>query len=304
MFAQSTPSIKNEPLLARHARWVHSVCGKYFRQWFMRGFNQTHAVEILTPAHVRRSMDVAQIGGADLTRQLAMEDMRRSIHNVYVGRASTVLVCAAIVMVAGTLAAYGLVWNDLAKWKQFYVSERFGTAVAPTSPVDKAKAVLVEQKGRLARFQQYRKEKAAAEAPQGGASSETAQPTRTEEVVEKLSAWARIKAAIWKDKAKQIQNDYRKANDLPEKNGLNDAAPTVLFASASTQDGVQIDPNRLQDAQQKIYDKAQELARKRGENIQKWIKRFQDNPPPSPMPAPHPQKGQGQSSVSVQTDFA
>jgi hypothetical protein len=122
--------------------------------------------------------------------------------------------------------------------------------------------------------------------------------------VEKLSAWARIKAAIWKDKAKEIQDDYRKANDLPEKNGLNDVAPPVQFASASTQDGVQIDPNRLQDAQQKIYDKAQELARKRGENIQKWIKRFQDNPPPSPMPAPHPQKGQGQSSVSVQTDFA
>ncbi len=81
MLADKDSSIINEPLLARHARYMHTLARKAFRTKHMQDFNQVQAAAVLRSAHERRATDVKSLGGPELMRDIAMEDIRRSIHN-------------------------------------------------------------------------------------------------------------------------------------------------------------------------------------------------------------------------------
>ena len=52
MFAPKDPTNRNEPLLARHARWVHQKDRKAFRLTHLKGMNPEHAVAVLGRQHV------------------------------------------------------------------------------------------------------------------------------------------------------------------------------------------------------------------------------------------------------------
>lgn len=101
MLAAKDITNRNEPLLARHARWVHQKHRRAFRLAHLKGMHPEQAVAVLKPTHERRAREVGNESSADILNDLAIEDMRRAIHQAYLARCTKVLMLAAAIAVAG-----------------------------------------------------------------------------------------------------------------------------------------------------------------------------------------------------------
>lgn len=112
MLADKQSALVNEPLLSRHARYMHALAQRAVRATFMKDFDPVVAADILTPAHKRRALDVTSMPRSELTREIAIEEMRRDINIAFANRVSKVLMATAIGIAVVTFLAYGLLWAN------------------------------------------------------------------------------------------------------------------------------------------------------------------------------------------------
>lgn len=240
MLADKDSSIINEPLLARHARYMHTLARKAFRTKHMRDFNQVQAAAVLRSAHERRATDVKSLGGPELMRDIAMEDIRRSIHNTYVSRCSVVLVVAFLVALFGSYSAYSWAWNNSDDLKTKFAQLRgYEQPEEPKTLRAKAASKLSQAKSA-----------------------------------------AQEKYESWKDKnpGKDPLESIRRWGNSAQPGGISNRVSFKFLSQAqspskegrqSKKDGLEIDPNNREEAFRKVYAKAVELAQKRAELFKK-----------------------------------
>jgi len=129
---------RNEPLLSRHARAVHQRDRKAFRLALLGKMNQVHAVGILESLHERRSRALGNESSADILNDLAIEDMRRGIHQVFLARATWMLMAAAAAAFVGTYFAATTLWQHTDDMTRVYISARGLPNASAVSVVEQA----------------------------------------------------------------------------------------------------------------------------------------------------------------------
>ena len=129
---------RNEPWLSRHARAVHQLARKVFRLAFLGKMNQVHAAGILEPLHERRSRALGNESSADILNDLAIEDMRRGIHQVFLATAVWVLMVAAAVAFVGDYFGAAALWHHTDDMTRIYVSARGLPKASAVSVVEQA----------------------------------------------------------------------------------------------------------------------------------------------------------------------
>lgn len=226
MFAAKDNSILNEPLLARHARFMHDLASKRFREKSMSEFDQAHAAAVLRPSHVRRAMDVESAPKGAVIRELFIEEMRRQINLVLVGRFSKMMVLVYIGLVATVIAVYGVLWPQTEAMRVAYVQDRgyqtltkgqavvgaVKTKAGDAKEVAKDKAAATREK--LGAYMKARSERKAAES--GEEPPQTMQPTKAEGAKERIGAWLKSKSEQAKAAKKEFDQAGKKEGQEPE----------------------------------------------------------------------------------------
>lgn len=226
MFAYKDNSIPNEPLLARHARFMHGLASRRFRERTMGEFDQAHAAAVLRPSHVRRAMDVESAPKGAVIRELFIEEMRRQINMILVGRFSKMMVIVYAALLAAVIAVYGVLWTQTEAMRVAYVQDRgyqtlskgqavVGAAKNKAAGISEgAKEKAAASKEKLAEYMKARSERKAAEG--GELPPQTMQPTKTDGAKERMGAWLKLKAEQAKAAKKEFDQAGEKERREPE----------------------------------------------------------------------------------------
>lgn len=160
MLADRNSTIINEPLLARHARHMHQFAQAVVRKTFMSGFDPHVATDILTAAHKRRSMDVTLMPRSELTREIAIEEMRREINVTIANRISKVLLLVLACVVFLVITLYGFLWDQSDHLKGVYLQARGMGSSQATRQAEQAPArELTPMQQKVKRLREQAREK-------------------------------------------------------------------------------------------------------------------------------------------------
>ena len=212
----------NEPLLSRHARFMHALASKGFRAGYMADFDQAHAAAVLRPSHLRRAMDVEAASKGAVIRELFIEEMRRQINLIYVRRFSKLMLGVYAALAIATIVTYGALWSKTDELRVAYVRDRGYQVMSKTQAV-KAKAAAIaegakekaaETKGKLAAYMKARAESKAAEGD--GEEPKTIQPTKTDVLKQRLGAWINKKAEQAKAEKEAFDRAGQTAGDTQQ----------------------------------------------------------------------------------------
>ena len=223
MFASKDNSIINEPLMARHARFMHAKAGKLFRAKYMTEFNQAHAAAILRPSHERRAMDVESAQSGAIIRELFIEEARRQINMILVRRFSKVLFVFYALVATGAVLSYGALWSRTEEMRIAYVQDRGYQSLTKREVITRAvknkaadakegaKEKALATKDKLQAFMKARADRKEAERAASGAApdNETLQPTKTEELKERAKDWFGAK----KEQLQEVKKEYQQAGE-------------------------------------------------------------------------------------------
>ena len=160
MLADRNSTIINEPLLARHARHMHQFAQAVVRKTFMSGFDPHVATDILTAAHKRRSMDVTLMPRSELTREIAIEEMRREINVTFANRISKVLLLVLACVMFLVITLYGFLWDQSDHLKGVYLQARGMGSSQATRQAEQAPArELTPMQQKVKRLREQAREK-------------------------------------------------------------------------------------------------------------------------------------------------
>lgn len=222
MFSPKDNSNLNEPLLSRHARFMHALASKSFREKRMAAFDQAHAAAVLRPSHVRRAMDVESASKGAVIRELFIEEIRRQINLIYVRRFSKLMLGVYAALAIATVASYGALWAKTDELRVAYVRDRGYQVITKTEAIkakasaaaDGVKERAVETKSKLAA---YLKARAETKASEGDAEEpKTIQPTKTDALKQRLGDWISKKAEQAKAEKEAFDRAGQTANDTQQ----------------------------------------------------------------------------------------